>query len=371
MLRLLTIRAVKLVLVLVLVSMATFFVIELVPGDPAIAILGQEATPERIDEIHTELGLDKPITERYVSWVGDTVTGDLGSSLVNPSQRVVSLVAQSLPITIQIAVMALGMALLISIPVALVAATKPNGPFDRAVMVLTSAVISVPPFLAALLLAYFFVFQRGVPRWTLLIVGAFAAVMLARNALADRDDKPVRMAPIMGAVAIAGIAVLLFLWFPGFNRTGFIRITADEGLRENLRTAFLPSLALALPEAAIFARLLRSDLLATLQEDFILSARATGVPQRRIMVLHALRPSSFSLLTVAGVSLGRLFGGTVIVEAVFGINGMGRLIVESGVLNSDYTIVQGGVLVVAALYVLINAGVDGLYAVLDPRIRRG
>src|SRR5690606_8445583 len=124
-------------------------------------------------------------------------------------------------------------------------------------------------------------------------------------------------------------------------------------------------------EAAVFTRLLRSDLIATLQEDFILSARATGVPSWRILVLHALRPSSFSLITVAGVSLGRLIGGTVIVEAVFGIPGMGRLIVNSGVLNSDYTIVQGGVLVVATFYVLINAGVDGLYAVLDPRVRRG
>lgn len=144
MLRLLTIRVAKLILVLVLVSMATFFVIELVPGDPAIAILGQEATPERIDEIHTELGLDKPITERYVSWLGDTVTGDLGTSLVNPSQSVVDLVAQSLPITAEIALMALGLALLISIPVALFSAAKPDGPFDRAVMVLTSAMISVP-----------------------------------------------------------------------------------------------------------------------------------------------------------------------------------------------------------------------------------
>lgn len=214
-------------------------------------------------------------------------------------------------------------------------------------------------------------FQRSIPRWLFLAVGVFAAAMLVRNAIVNRDDERIRAGPIIGAVAIAGIAVLLFFWFPSFNRTGFIRITAEEGLRENLRTAFLPALSLALAEAAVFTRLLRSDLQATLQEDFILSARATGVPQRRIMVLHALRPSSFSLITVAGVSLGRLFGGTVIVEAVFGINGMGRLIVESGVLNSDYTIVQGGVLVVAALYVMINAGVDGLYAVLDPRIRRG
>lgn len=371
MFRVFAIRLFKLIVVLALVTVGTFFVIELVPGDPAVAILGQDATPERIAEIHTELGLDKPITERYVSWLSDTVSGDLGHSLVNPGQSVSDLIRQSLPVTAQIAILALLMALVISIPAALACAAKPDGMFDRAMMTLTSAVISVPGFLAALLLAYFFVFQRAVPKWAILIVGLFAAGALIRNAIVNRDGGSARAGPLIGALVIAGVATLLFFWFPAFDRTGFIRITAEEGIRENLRSTFLPAFSLALAEIAVFTRLLRSDLIATLQEDFILSARATGVPSWRVLVLHALRPSSFSLITVAGVALGRLIGGTVIVETVFGIPGMGRLIVNSGVLNSDYTIVQGGVLVVATFYVLINAGVDGLYAVLDPRVRRG
>jgi peptide/nickel transport system permease protein len=364
------IRLLRLLVVLFLVSLGTFFIIELVPGDPAVAILGQDATPERIAEIHTELGLDHPIGERYVDWLQGVLRGDLGDSLVNQSQSVSDLIKQSLPVTLEIAFLALVMSLVIAIPTALISAAKADGAFDRGTTLLTSALISIPTFLAALLLAYFFVFEQAVPRWTFLVLGLIGAAAMLRSSL-PRDGEGFRLWFVLGAVVLAGIGLAIWNWFPNFDRTGFIRITAEEGVRENLKSAFLPALSLALAEAAVFTRLLRSDLIATLQEDFILSARATGVPSRRLLVVHALRPSSFSLITVAGVSLGRLIGGTVIVETVFGLPGMGRLIVNSGVLNSDYTIVQGGVLVIAVFYVLINAAVDGAYVLLDPRVRRG
>jgi peptide/nickel transport system permease protein len=148
-------------------------------------------------------------------------------------------------------------------------------------------------------------------------------------------------------------------------------LTSDEGIVENLRSAFLPALTIALAEIAVFTRLLRGDLIATLQEDFILAAKAKGVRPARIMWHEALRPSSFSLVTLLGVSLGRAIGGTVIVETIFGIQGVGRLVVNDGVIPGDYPVVQGGVLVIAVFYVGINALVDITYLWLDPRIRRG
>jgi peptide/nickel transport system permease protein len=175
---------------------------------------------------------------------------------------------------------------------------------------------------------------------------------------------------VFGLVVVA-LTIVIVVWFPTFPRTGFVRITSGEGLRENLRSAFLPALTIALTEIAVFTRLLRSDLTATLREDFILSAKAKGMPPWRILWREALRPSSFSLITLAGVAAGRAIGGTVIVESIFGIQGVGRLVVNDGVLPGDYPIVQGGVLMIAVFYVLINLVVDVSYLYLDPRIRRG
>jgi len=157
---------------------------------------------------------------------------------------------------------------------------------------------------------------------------------------------------------------------PDFPRQGWVRLTSDDGLAENLRSAFLPALTLAAMEAAVWMRILRGDLITTLQEDFILAARAKGMPRWRILTFDALRPSSFSLITVLGVSLGRLIGGTVIVEQIFNLPGMGTLMVRS-IRAKDVPVVQSAVLLIAVIYVLVNAAVDVAYAYLDPRIRRG
>jgi peptide/nickel transport system permease protein len=143
-----------------------------------------------------------------------------------------------------------------------------------------------------------------------------------------------------------------------------------EGWPTNLRYAFLPALTLAIPEAAVYARLLRSDMISTLQEDYILAARAKGMSVPHILFREALRPSSFSLITLAGLSIGRLIGGTVIVEQIYSLPGIGQAVITAARAN-DYTVVQGAVLVIAALYVTINLIIDIMYSYLDPRIRRG
>jgi peptide/nickel transport system permease protein len=155
-----------------------------------------------------------------------------------------------------------------------------------------------------------------------------------------------------------------------FPRSQWVRLTSTEGVASNLRHALLPALTLALTEIAVFVRLLRSDLSTTLREDYITMAQAKGMPVRRILFRHALRPSMFSLITLAGVSLGRLIGGTVIVEVIFGLPGIGTQLVNA-VGGGDYPLVQGIVLVVAVIYVFVNQLVNVSYGLLDPRTRRG
>ena len=375
MLRLIARRLLELIPVLLLVSLATSLLLELVPGDPAVAVLGPDAAPADYARVHQELGLDKPVFTRYVSWLGKAVTGDLGHSIARPASTVTSLIGSRLPVTAEIAVLALLMSLLVAVPLGMIAASRAGSSFDRSTGALTSAMISVPSFVGGLLLIYLFVFNQDVPRWTFLGFCLLAAAWILWNtARISRGERlPGRDLAwqLGGAAVIAGLGLVLFFWWPSFPRQGFERLTSKAGIRENLRTTFLPVLTLAIGEIAVFTRLLRSDMISTLQEDFILSSRAKGMPARRVLVRDALRPSSFSLITLAGVSLGRLLGGTVIVETIFNLPGMGRLMVQDGVLVKDFPVVQGAVLIVAVLYVLLNLVVDVSYMFLDPRIRRG
>lgn len=300
--------------VIILVSIATFLMTELLPGDPAIAILGETATPEQIEIVRKDLGLDKPVIERYFSWAGDALSGDLGRSM-RSNQPVWDAFTERLPITLQLAVMAQVMALALAIPFGAWSAYKAGGRFDRTTSMLNFAIIGLPSFVLGLLL-----------------VSAFA------------------------------------LHWQIFPVTGWVRLTENVG--ENLKHAFLPALTLALAEFAVYTQLLRGDMAATLQEDFVLSARARGLPSRHILLREALRPSSFSLITLAGVNLGRLIGGTVIVEVLFGLGGVGTLITQA-IPQKDFPVLQGSVLILALGYVLINTVIDIGYNFIDPRVRRG
>lgn len=314
MLRLIATKLALLVPVLFIVSLGTFLLVQLVPGDPAVQVLGPNSTKEDYERVRTEMGLDEPLTTRYVDWLDAVVVHqDLGDNLVPPVEPVSKRLMRAFPVNIELAVLALGITLLVSIPLGIFSAHKQGSALDRAVTASTFGMVSIPTFLVGMLLILLLASQ-----WKLFPVGQWA--------------RP-----------------------------------SEKGIVANLHHAFLPALTLAITEIAVFTRLIRNDMITTLNQDYILAAKAKGLPTRHILWREALRPSSFSLVTLAGVSLGRLIGGTIIVEALFGLPGIGRVIVD-GALNSDYTVVQGGVLFIAVTYVVLSFAVDLAYHALDPRV---
>jgi peptide/nickel transport system permease protein len=307
-------RLVYLVPVLVAVSLLTFLIASLLPGDLAYVILGDQATPDKVAALRHDMGLDQPIWWRYASWLWHVVQGDFGRSF-RTGQTVLQAVSERLPVSIELMLLAELAALAIGIPLAIACAVRSGSAFDRFVTGSAFGMLSVPAFLAAILLIYLF------------------AVELR--------------------------------WLPA---TGYVPFGEDPV--GNIRSFVLPALTLALGEWPVLMRVLRSDMIATLQEDYIAMARAKGLKPSRILLVHALKPSSLTLVTVTGINIGRLIGGTVIVESVFALPGIGRLLLGA-IYTRDLIILQGVVLFVACGYVLMNFVVDLLYAVLDPRIRHG
>lgn len=313
--RLLKRRLARLVATVMAVSFLTFMLTSLLPGDPSYVILGAEGvTPESLARVHRELHLDDPLPLRFVRWAGNALHGNLGKA--NVTQLPVShLIAQRLPVTLELIAMAIVIALVISIPVGIFTAYRPKNPVARVISFISYLLLSVPSFVVGLGLILLFAIH-----WALL--------------------------PAAGWIALS-----------------------DDPM-QNLKSAILPALALALPQVAVFSRILRGDMVATLDQDFVSFADSKGLSARRILLGHAFRPSSFSLLTLAGTSVGYLMGGTVIVETLFNLPGLGTLLVNA-ISQRDLFTVQGVTLFVAIAFVVVNFVVDMLYAVLDPRIRRG
>ena len=307
-------RLLYLVPVLVAVSLLTFLIASLLPGDLAYVILGDQATPDKVAALRHDMGLDQPIWWRYASWLGHVLQGDFGRSF-RTGQTVLQAVSERLPVSIELMLLAELAALAIGIPLAIACAVRSGSAFDRFMTGSAFGMLSVPAFLSAILLIYLF------------------AVELR--------------------------------WLPA---TGYVPFGEDPV--GNLRSFVLPALTLALGEWRVLMRVLRSDMIATLQEDYIAMARAKGLKPSRILLVHALKPSSLTLVTVTGINIGRLIGGTVIVESVFALPGIGRLLLGA-IYTRDLIILQGVVLFVACGYVLMNFVVDMLYAILDPRIRHG
>ncbi|HEY3681062.1 MAG TPA: ABC transporter permease [Bradyrhizobium sp.] len=307
-------RLLYLLPVLVAVSLLTFLIASLLPGDLAYVILGDQATPDKVAALRHDMGLDQPIWWRYLSWLGHVLQGDFGRSF-RTGQTVLQAVSERLPVSIELMLLAELAALAIGIPLAIACAVRSGSTFDRFMTGSAFGMLSVPAFLSAILLIYLF------------------AVELR--------------------------------WLPA---TGYVPFSEDPV--GNLRSFVLPALTLALGEWPVLMRVLRSDMIATLQEDYIAMARAKGLKPSRILLVHALKPSSLTLVTVTGINIGRLIGGTVIVESVFALPGIGRLLLGA-IYTRDLIILQGVVLFVACGYVLMNFVVDMLYAVLDPRIRHG
>ena len=305
-------QVLRLAVVLFCVTLLTFLIVNILPGDVAIAILGGLATPEDLAGLRADLGLDRPMLVRYFDWLGSALSGDLGRSYRN-GEPVAQAIADRLPVSLQLMVMAQILALGIAIPVALLSVRRPGGLFDRMSASAAFGFLAMPNFMLGIVLIYLF-----------------------------------------------------SVTFDLLPATGFTPMS--EGLWDNIVSMTLPALTLGLIEWTVLMRVLRSDLLTTLKEDFILLARAKGLPPWRVLLQHALRPSSFTLITVLGLNIGGLIGGAVIVEQIFALPGVGRLLL-GGIFNRDLILVQGTVSFIAAGFVLINFLVDMLYAVLDPRVR--
>ena len=301
------------------------------------------------------------------------VTGDLGRSYVPPEQSVGDAIMSRLPITLELAVAAMFIATLVSIPLGLLAARREGESADAFVNFVVIATVSVPAFLMGLFLIFGFVLHADGMRTAVLVVGLVAAAVSAMLALRrrrhGRSDHDVRTMVIASLVIGVG-SLLLWRFWPHLPRQGFSRLTAKGGLRENLRSIALPALTLALVEIPVLTTAVRSDAIATLQEDYVLFARSRGLSTGYVMRRHVLKPSMMTFLAIAGVSVGRLLGGAVIVETIFGLQGMGSLIVNA-VANKDFRMVQGAVLVIATFYVVVNAMVDVTARALDPRIGDG
>ena len=304
-------RLLSLVLVVWGVTIATFVLANLLPGDPVLALLGEDATPESIAVWRAKLGLDQPLLVRYFDWLLNALQGDFGASY-RTDEKVFDMILHRLPVTVEILVLTQIVALAIAVPCGIFSAWRSGSNFDRATMGTSLGLLSMPPFLIGILLIYLFSIQLGL-----------------------------------------------------LPATGYASL--DDGILENLQSLLLPVLALALAE---IPRLLREDMMQTLQQDYIAVARAKGMPPRRILLFHALRPSSFSLITDVGVNIGRLIGGAIIVEVLFALPGIGQLLIQS-VYQQDFLVLQGIVLFVAVAFVLVNATVDLLYNFLDPRTSHG
>jgi peptide/nickel transport system permease protein len=301
------------VVVLFLVSVGTFFLLHLLPGDPTVTILGPNDNAQNRAILLTQLGLNKPLIQQYFIWIGHVLQGNLGESFIT-HEPVSTTVRSAFIIDLQLVIISQIMAFVVAIPLALMAARRPNKSFDRVSTAGTFGMLAMPPFVIAPLL-------------------------------------------------VIGLAIHLQI-FPGPAS-----YTVGGSFWTNLHALILPSLILALGSMVVYYRILRNDLIGTLQEDFITMARSKGLSDRRVLLRHALRPSSLSLLATAGLNISTLLGGAFVVELLFQLPGLGYYLVQS-ILQRDYIVVQGLVLILAVAILVINFTVDTLYSVVDPRVAR-
>ena len=299
---------------LALVSLITFGLMRLIPGDPAVVIAGVSATPADVAQIRTELGLDQPLLTQLWRWYAGLAQGDLGRSLLLGTD-VMGAVLGRLPVTLLLSGYALLLTLLIGIGGGVLAALRQNTVVDQAAMMLAMVGISMPSFFFGPLLVLLFAVHLG--------------------------------------------------WLP---TGGWVSPFSDPGAW--LRTATLPAVCLALLQVGLLARITRSSMLEVLRQDYVRTARAKGLPPWQVVGKHALANALVPITTVVGIAVTLLVSGSVVVESIFSVPGIGQLLTQA-VLNRDYPLVQGGLLLLTAVLVGVNILVDVLYAMLDPRVRLG
>jgi peptide/nickel transport system permease protein len=305
-------RLLALGLTLLAASAVVFVVLEVLPGDPAQVMLGLNAQPDTLAALRAELGLDKPAAQRYLAWLGGWLTGDLGRSYTY-AEPVAGLILARLQVSLPLALLAIALSTALAIPLGVFAAANHNRPGDFGVMGFSQLGIAIPNFWFAILLILLF------------------AVVLK--------------------------------WFPAGGFPGW-----DAGWPAALQALLLPALALALPQAAILARVTRSAVLDVLREDFVRTARAKGLTRRGALRRHVLRNAMIPVVTIMGLQFSFLLAGTVIVENVFYLPGLGRMVFQA-IAQRDLIVVKDVVVLLVALVVLINFLVDLAYGAIDPRIR--
>jgi len=295
-----------------MVSLLSFFFIHMIPGDPSMALLGPNATPNEIGNLKLEMGLDKPLPLQYATWLGKMLTGDMGNSILS-GRPIFKSIAQRLPHTMVLAFLSILFSISIAIPIGIIAAVKQNTIIDRVVMFLALVGVSVPSF------------------W-------------------------------LGILGIILFAVTL-QWIPA---AGYVSVF--ENTLIGLKYMALPSISLGLVLAAVSTRMTRASMLETLRQDYIRTARAKGLGKWAAILKHGVKNALIPVITVIGVDFGWLLGGTVVIETVFGIPGMGRFMVY-GIMNRDYPVIQGVILYMAIIYMLVNLIVDIMVIFLNPRIK--
>jgi peptide/nickel transport system permease protein len=299
--------------ILVGTAIIVFLILRLVPGDPASAILGPNATPAQLRQVRLDLGLDRPIYQQFGSWLAGVVRGDFGHDYIT-NQSITSELADRLPVTLELAGFAFVLAVVVAVPLGVVAAVRRGGWIDRLVQAVSVITIAVPDFVFGIL------------------------------------------------------AILLFSLVLGmFPSSGFAPV--GESLALNIHSLVLPAVSLALGLAGVLARVTRSAMLEVLGSDYVRFARASGISPVSVVFRHALRNAAIPIVTVAGLQVGYLLGGTVVVEQLFSIPGVGQLVVQA-MLNRNYPVVQTCVLVFVLGFVIVNLVADLLYAVLNPKIRK-
>lgn len=299
-----------------LVTIIVFTVMRLLPGDPALVILSEgdaSFTQEELEDLRRQLGTDRPIVVQYVDWIGGLVQGDLGTSIWRSGQPVTKLVGDRIFRTLELAVLAILIAVIFAVPLGVISAIKPDSVIDYFSRVIALVGISIPTFFAGLLVVL--VLSRG------------------------------------------------FGWLPPL---GYEDLWDNPG--KNLQQMFLPALALGFYDMAFIARVTRSSMMEIIREDYMRTARAKGLGERIVLVRHGLKNAVLPILTISGWQFGRLFGGTVIIESIFKVPGIGTLLIET-VFQRDFPTIQAIIIVIAVSIVIINLLVDLLYGLLDPRIR--
>jgi peptide/nickel transport system permease protein len=305
-------RFLGMIVVMFLVATIVFVIAHIIPGDPAAVMLGPTATAADIEALRVRLGLDAPLPVQYVQFLRSVVELRLGDSIFL-SRSVTQALADRAPLTLQLTLLAASLAVAIGVPIGILSAVKRGGVVDQALTGAAMAGASLPSF------------------W-------------------------------IGLTLIEYLAVRLH-WLPvaGYG-------PPDATLLERLPYLIMPAIALGIPNSALIMRFTRTSMLDVLQEDYIRTARAKGLPPASVIFKHAFRNARTSVLTVIGLTVAGLLGGAIVTETVFALPGVGNLVV-SAVLRRDYPVIQGALLVISGVYVLINLGVDILYAILDPRVR--